>query len=134
MPTKTSIASAGLFALGFALFAAAPAEALSTCVSCLSTMGTVVAIHRSAVSVTVYRPSHALGTVTALAQRPCVTTLLPAVRTAAVGLTPIARIAGGQLAAPKFSFERDLESYVDYARCGRNGFDSTTLHISDGFE
>ncbi len=33
-----------------------------------------------------------------------------------------------------FTFKRDLRPYVDYVQSGANGFESTTLHISDGFE
>jgi predicted O-methyltransferase YrrM len=33
-----------------------------------------------------------------------------------------------------FTFKRDLQPYVDYVQSGENGFESTTLHISDGFE
>jgi len=33
-----------------------------------------------------------------------------------------------------FTFRKSLQPYVDYMQCGDNGFDSTTLHIADGFE
>lgn len=33
-----------------------------------------------------------------------------------------------------FTFEKDPQPYVEYVPCGDNGFESTTLHISDGFE
>ena len=33
-----------------------------------------------------------------------------------------------------FTFRKSLRPYVEYMQSGRNGFRSTTLHISDGFE
>lgn len=33
-----------------------------------------------------------------------------------------------------FTFRKSLQPYVDYMQSGTNGFDSTTLRISDGFE
>lgn len=33
-----------------------------------------------------------------------------------------------------FTFKKSLKPYVDYMRNGKNGFESTTLSLSDGFE
>ena len=33
-----------------------------------------------------------------------------------------------------YTFKKSLKPYVDYMQCGRNGFESTTLSLSDGFE
>jgi predicted O-methyltransferase YrrM len=49
-------------------------------------------------------------------------------------LVPNLRPGAVVLADNIFTFKRDLAPYVDYVQCGRNGFESTTLHISDGFE
>lgn len=49
-------------------------------------------------------------------------------------LTPKLRPRAVVLADNIFTFKRDLKPYVDHVQCGRNGFESTTLHISDGFE
>ena len=49
-------------------------------------------------------------------------------------LTPRLRPGAVVMADNIFTFKRDLKPYVDYVQCGHNGFESTTLHISDGFE
>jgi predicted O-methyltransferase YrrM len=49
-------------------------------------------------------------------------------------LTPRLRPGAVVMADNIFTFKRDLKPYVDYVQCGKNGFESTTLHISDGFE
>lgn len=49
-------------------------------------------------------------------------------------LEPSLRKGAVVLADNIFTFKRDLEPYVDYVQSGENGFESTTLHISDGFE
>jgi len=49
-------------------------------------------------------------------------------------LEPSLRPGAVVLADNIFTFKRDLEPYVDYVQSGRNGFESTTLEISDGFE
>ncbi len=33
-----------------------------------------------------------------------------------------------------FTFRKSLRPYVEHMQSGENGFESTTLHISDGFE
>jgi hypothetical protein len=33
-----------------------------------------------------------------------------------------------------YTFKKALRPFVDYMQSGRNGFQSTTLSISDGFE
>jgi predicted O-methyltransferase YrrM len=49
-------------------------------------------------------------------------------------LEPSLRPGAVVLADNIFTFKKDLEPYVDYVQNGRNGFESTTLQISDGFE
>jgi predicted O-methyltransferase YrrM len=49
-------------------------------------------------------------------------------------LQPSLRPGAVVLADNIFTFKRDLAPYVDYVQSGRNGFESTTLRISDGFE
>jgi predicted O-methyltransferase YrrM len=49
-------------------------------------------------------------------------------------LEPSLRRGAVVLADNIFTFKRDLQPYVDYVQSGENGFESTTLHISDGFE
>lgn len=49
-------------------------------------------------------------------------------------LTPRLRPGSIVMADNIFTFKRDLKPYVDHVQCGRNGFESSTLHISDGFE
>jgi predicted O-methyltransferase YrrM len=49
-------------------------------------------------------------------------------------LEPSLRRGAVVLADNIFTFERDLKPYVDYVQSGRNGYESTTLRISDGFE
>jgi predicted O-methyltransferase YrrM len=49
-------------------------------------------------------------------------------------LKPSLRTGAVVLADNIFTFKRDLRPYVDYVQAGENGFESTTLHISDGFE
>jgi len=49
-------------------------------------------------------------------------------------ITPKLRPRAVVLADNIFTFKRDLKPYVDHVQCGRNGFESATLHISDGFE
>jgi predicted O-methyltransferase YrrM len=49
-------------------------------------------------------------------------------------LRPSLRPGAVVLADNIFTFKRDLKPYVDYVQSGENGFESTTLHISDGFE
>jgi predicted O-methyltransferase YrrM len=49
-------------------------------------------------------------------------------------LEPSLRTGAVVLADNIFTFKRDLQPYVDYVQSGQNGFESTTLHISDGFE
>jgi predicted O-methyltransferase YrrM len=49
-------------------------------------------------------------------------------------LTPKLRPGAVVLADNIFTFRRDLKPYVDHVQSGEKGFESTTLHISDGFE
>ena len=49
-------------------------------------------------------------------------------------LMPRLRPGAVVLADNIFTFRKDLRPYVDYVQCGENGFESTTLRISDGFE
>ena len=49
-------------------------------------------------------------------------------------LEPSLRPGAVVLADNIFTFKRDLQPYVEYVQSGRNGFESTTLEISDGFE
>jgi predicted O-methyltransferase YrrM len=49
-------------------------------------------------------------------------------------LEPSLRTGAVVLGDNIFTFKRDLQPYVDYVQSGENGFESTTLHISDGFE
>jgi predicted O-methyltransferase YrrM len=49
-------------------------------------------------------------------------------------LEPSLRPGAVVLADNIFTFKKDLEPYVDYVQSGRNGFESSTLEISDGFE
>jgi len=49
-------------------------------------------------------------------------------------LEPQLRPGAVVLADNIFTFKRALRPYVDYMQCGENGFESTTLRISDGFE
>lgn len=49
-------------------------------------------------------------------------------------LQPRLRPGAVVLADNIFTFKKDLQPYVDYVQCGDNGFESTTLHLSDGFE
>jgi predicted O-methyltransferase YrrM len=49
-------------------------------------------------------------------------------------LEPSLRSGAVVLADNIFTFKRDLKPYVDYVQSGENRFESTTLHISDGFE
>jgi predicted O-methyltransferase YrrM len=49
-------------------------------------------------------------------------------------IEPSLRPGAVVLADNIFTFKKDLEPYVDYVQNGRNGFESTTLQISDGFE
>ncbi|MHC4607911.1 MAG: O-methyltransferase, partial [Planctomycetota bacterium] len=49
-------------------------------------------------------------------------------------LKPRLRPGSLVLADNIFTFRKSLRPYVDYVQCGRNGFESTTLRISDGFE
>jgi len=49
-------------------------------------------------------------------------------------LTPRLRPGAIVMADNIFTFKAELRPYVDHMQCGRNGFESTTLKISDGFE
>jgi predicted O-methyltransferase YrrM len=49
-------------------------------------------------------------------------------------LTPRLRPGAVVLADNIFTFRKALRPYVDWMQSGRNGFVSTTLHVSDGFE
>lgn len=49
-------------------------------------------------------------------------------------LEPSLRKGTVVLADNIFTFKRDLQPYVDYVQSGENGFESSTLRISDGFE
>ena len=49
-------------------------------------------------------------------------------------LTPRLRRRAVVMADNIFTFKKDLRPYVEYMQSGDNGFESTTLHISDGFE
>lgn len=49
-------------------------------------------------------------------------------------LTPKLRPGSVVLADNIFTFKRQLTPYVEYVQSGRNGFQSTTLSIADGFE
>jgi predicted O-methyltransferase YrrM len=49
-------------------------------------------------------------------------------------LTPKLRPGAVVMADNIFTFRKALAPYVDYVQSGRNGFQSTTLRISDGFE
>lgn len=55
---------------------------------------------------------------------------LPLIRTLRPRLRPGAVVLGDNI----FTFRKSLQPYVDYMQCGDNGFSSTTLKISDGFE
>ncbi|MFQ5415660.1 MAG: O-methyltransferase [Myxococcota bacterium] len=49
-------------------------------------------------------------------------------------LQPRLRAGAVLLADNIFTFRKALRPYVEYVQCGENGFASTTLQISDGFE
>lgn len=49
-------------------------------------------------------------------------------------LKPRMRPGAVVLADNIFTFRKSLRPYVEYVQCGENGFESTTLSISDGFE
>ncbi len=49
-------------------------------------------------------------------------------------VAPRLRTGAVVLADNIFTFRRSLRPYVEYMQCGENGFESTTLHIADGFE
>jgi len=49
-------------------------------------------------------------------------------------LTPKLRPRAVVLADNIFTFRKDLRPYVEHVQSGENGFVSTTLHVSDGFE
>lgn len=49
-------------------------------------------------------------------------------------LTPKLRKGAVVLADNIFTFKKALKPFTDYLQSGRNGFQSTTLSISDGFE
>jgi predicted O-methyltransferase YrrM len=49
-------------------------------------------------------------------------------------LTPRLRRRAVVMADNIFTFKKDLRPYVSYVQSGDNGFESTTLRISDGFE
>jgi predicted O-methyltransferase YrrM len=49
-------------------------------------------------------------------------------------VTPRLRSGSIVLADNIFTFKKSLRPYVEYMQSGANGFESTTLHISDGFE
>ena len=49
-------------------------------------------------------------------------------------VTPRLRRGALVLADNIFTFRRSLRPYVEYVQSGTNGFESTTLRISDGFE
>jgi predicted O-methyltransferase YrrM len=49
-------------------------------------------------------------------------------------LQPKLRLRAVVLADNIFTFKRSLRPYVEYVQCGANGFVSSTLDISDGFE
>ena len=49
-------------------------------------------------------------------------------------LTPRLRPGAVVLADNIFTFRKALRPYVEWVQSGRNGFVSTTLHVSDGFE
>ncbi|HWG60036.1 MAG TPA: class I SAM-dependent methyltransferase [Candidatus Acidoferrales bacterium] len=49
-------------------------------------------------------------------------------------LAPKLRPGAFVLADNIFTFRKSLRPFVEYVQSGRNGFVSTTLHVSDGFE
>jgi predicted O-methyltransferase YrrM len=49
-------------------------------------------------------------------------------------LTPRLRPGAVVLADNIYTFRKALRPYVEYVQSGRNGFESVTLSISDGFE
>ena len=49
-------------------------------------------------------------------------------------LAPKLRPRAVVLADNIFTFKKALRPYVEYVQSGKNGFESTTLQISDGFE
>lgn len=49
-------------------------------------------------------------------------------------ITPHLRTGAVVLADNIFTFRKSLRPYVDHMQCGKNGFESTTLHLADGFE
>ena len=49
-------------------------------------------------------------------------------------LTPRLRKGAVVMADNIFTFKKDLRPYVEYMQSGTNGFESTTLRISEGFE
>jgi predicted O-methyltransferase YrrM len=49
-------------------------------------------------------------------------------------VTPRLRPGAVVLADNIFTFRKSLRPYVEYVQSGAHGFESTTLHISDGFE
>ena len=49
-------------------------------------------------------------------------------------IEPSLRTGAVVLADNIFTFKKDLRPYVEYVQSGTNGFESTTLRISDGFE
>jgi predicted O-methyltransferase YrrM len=49
-------------------------------------------------------------------------------------VTPRLRPGAVVLADNIFTFRKALRPYVEWVQSGRNGFVSTTLHVSDGFE
>jgi predicted O-methyltransferase YrrM len=49
-------------------------------------------------------------------------------------LAPRLRRGAVVLADNIFTFKKALRPYVEYVQSGANGFESTTLRISDGFE
>lgn len=55
---------------------------------------------------------------------------LPLIRMLRPRLRPGAVVLGDNI----FTFRKSLQPYVDYVQSGENGFSSTTLHLSDGFE
>ena len=55
---------------------------------------------------------------------------LPVLELVKPRLRPGAVVMGDNI----FTFRKDLRPYVEYMQSGKNGFVSTTLHLSDGFE
>ena len=49
-------------------------------------------------------------------------------------VTPRLRRGAVVLADNIFTFRKDLRPYVEWMQSGSHGFESTTLHVSDGFE